>query len=387
MLLSLLAFMAYLYRGRRVLDLLVAAVAAGLSWLTRSPALFLGLFFGLLLLAEALNAWRADGRLRLNDIWLATWPILALTAIGALVFIALWPAMWADPLGLLGRVLGQAFSYAAEGHDSVVFFNGRIIAGDPGWLFYPLTFLWRTTPVILVGLVLAGLGFIFGWPPLASVEFRRSALVLALFSLLFGLAMTLGAKKFDRYLLPSYGPLDILAGMGWYGWLGWVWRKRAHWPVRSAVVGALVFALGLQLLLVLQTYPYYLSYYNPLMGGSRKAPQVMMIGWGEGLDQAARYLNTGPRAEDLRVMAHYSEGSFSYFFEGASLDLVSPWTGILAEELAGVDYLVLYIHQWQRQQPDPAMLDYFATQTPEYVVQINGLEYAQVYAVHPSRQH
>jgi hypothetical protein len=43
------------------------------------------------------------------------------------------------------------------------------------------------------------------------------------------------------------------------------------------------------------------------------------------------------------------------------------------------DYLVLYIHQWQRQRPDPAMLSFFAAQGPEYVVRLAGLEYAQVY--------
>jgi hypothetical protein len=47
----------------------------------------------------------------------------------------------------------------------------------------------------------------------------------------------------------------------------------------------------------LWTFPYYLSYYNPLMGGPRKAPQVMQIGWGEGLDQAGRYLDRNPSPE------------------------------------------------------------------------------------------
>jgi hypothetical protein len=123
------------------------------------------------------------------------------------------------------------------------------------------------------------------------------------------------------------------------------------------------------------------------MGGSKRAPQVMMIGWGEGLDQAARYLNIKPEAEDLRVMAHYSEGSFSYFFNGTSLDVINSWEGIDSDKLAAVDYLVLYIHQWQRQQPDPALLHYFASQTPDYTVRINGLDYAQIYAIHPARQH
>jgi len=56
--------------------------------------------------------------------------------------------------------------------------------------------------------------------------------------------------------------------------------------------------LFIQALSALQTFPYFFSYYNPLAGGSSRAPQVMMIGWGEGMDQAARYLNQKPDAEN-----------------------------------------------------------------------------------------
>ena len=122
------------------------------------------------------------------------------------------------------------------------------------------------------------------------------------------------------------------------------------------------------------------------MGGSAKAPDVMMIGWGEGMDQAARYLNTKPGVEQLRVMSHYSDGSFSYFFLGETLDLVDIWEGINAEGFDEVDYVVLYYHQWQRQQPDPAMLAFFAAQTPEYVVNIDGLDYALIYDIQRLRK-
>ena len=142
-------------------------------------------------------------------------------------------------------------------------------------------------------------------------------------------------------------------------------------------------AIGWQGYLAFQTYPYYLSYYNPLMGGGSKASQAMMIGWGEGLDQAGRYLTSKSGSQDLRVMSHYPDGSFSYFFDGETLPLPDTWEGIDSASLQDVDYLVLYIHQWQRQQPDPAMLAYFEQQEPEYVVRINNLDYAQVYKLHP----
>jgi hypothetical protein len=84
-------------------------------------------------------------------------------------------------------------------------------------------------------------------------------------------------------------------------------------------------------------------------------------------------------------MTHYPQGPFSYFFAGQALDLPSPWKGMEDEEIVDVDYLVLYIHQWQRQRPDPALLAFFARQTPEYVVRIDGFEYARIYNLNSIR--
>ena len=43
-------------------------------------------------------------------------------------------------------------------------------------------------------------------------------------------------------------------------------------------------------------YPYYFTYYNPLAGGSMTAPEVLLVGWGEGLDTAAGWLKQQPDA-------------------------------------------------------------------------------------------
>jgi hypothetical protein len=384
-LLSSLAFLNFIYRGRRLFDLGMAALAAGLAWLTKNPALFLGPFFGLVTLVELWRGWHAAGRLQRHGVWAAAWPLLAWAGASALLFVLLWPAMWVDPLGTLRNMFGRTLSYALEGHSSAIFFNGQVYEGDPGWSFYPLAYLWRAAPPVLAGLVLAAVGLVLRRAPFDHPVPRRVALWLMLFSVLFGLLMSLGAKKFDRYLLPAFPALDLLAGLGW-AMLGLVlWERAAGWPGRLLAAG-LVCALapGWQAALALQTYPYYLSYYNPLLGGSRQAQQVMMIGWGEGLDEAARYLNARPGAEQLRVMTHYPEGPFSYVFAGQALDLPNTWQDLQDEELDGVDYLVLYIHQWQRQRPDPDLLAFFARQTPEYVVRIDGFDYAQVYNLQES---
>lgn len=376
MLLSLLAFLNYLYCGRRRFDLVVSAIAAGLGWLTKSPAFFLAPFAGLLMLVEL---WRGRHRLSIEGVRRATWPLVAWAGVGLAAFVLLWPAMWVDPVGSLVRIFRQATTYATEGHLSPVYFNGEVVAGDPGLRFYPVTYLWRTTPVVLVGLGLATVALALRRPPLAEPRYRRTTAVMALFAALFTLFMSLGAKKFDRYLLPVYAPLDLVAAMGWVaaarGLESWRFRSLARFGT-PVLLGTAIVAQASGTLL---TFPYYFSFYNPLLGGSGKAPQVMMIGWGEGLDQAARYLNAGPNAEQMRVMSWYPDGPFSYFFKGQTIPLGATWNRTRARQLLYADYLVLYIHQWQRQLPSRELLTYFAQQTPEHVVRVDGLEYARIY--------
>ncbi len=60
----------------------------------------------------------------------------------------------------------------------------------------------------------------------------------------------------------------------------------------SAVLGSLFFVL---LSANLAWYhPYYLSYYNPLLGGGAVAQRTLLIGWGEGMDQAGAWLREQP---------------------------------------------------------------------------------------------
>ncbi len=177
--------------------------------------------------------------------------------------------------------------------------------------------------------------------------------------------MNLGAKKFDRYLLPAYFPLALAAGAGWVVLVAALinlWGRWPGWLLPAAMV--------LQMGMVLPHFPYYFTFYNPLLGGIAAAPAVLMMGLGEGMDQAARYLNAKPDAAALQVAAWYRGGSFNYIFNGEDLDI---------EDYYRADYAVLYTHQWQRQVPSARMLDYFATLTPEHTVNLYGLDYAWVY--------
>ncbi|HYN89651.1 MAG TPA: glycosyltransferase family 39 protein [Ardenticatenaceae bacterium] len=444
MLLSLLAFLSYLLRGRRRLDLVVSACAAGRGWLTKSPAFFLIPFVGLLVLVELWSSRQRTAGAALYQLGISGWrspameraplrlplagpfvPLVAWGVIAAFTFVLLWPAMWVDPVGSLSRVFDEAEAYASEGHLNPRYFDGRIVEGDPGPHFYPIAYLWRTTPIVLAGVVLALVAYVTRRPPFVEATQRRVALALVLFVALFTLFMTLGAKKFDRYLLPVFAPLDLLAGMGWVAAASWLRallerRRRTedgggstpktsevsetsevfspaatraqltrdHGPLpsggrRSAVsrlsIAVLGLAVAVQALSALPTFPYYFSYYNPLLGGSKKAPEVMMIGWGEGMDLVAEYLNAKPGAEQLRVMSW--EGPFSYFFKGHTTQVGYRPTMTHILRWLSNDYMVVYANEWQRDLPTHELQSYFGQQTPEHVVWIDGLEYARVYDV------
>jgi len=405
MLLSILAFLNYLQTylhnrrdRKRWIYIFISGLAAGLSWLTKSPALFLVPFIGLVDLVFLVFQWYQTRKISRTDFWEIVLASLGWVVIGCSLFILLFPAMWVIPWQVLKRIFAEATISASGGHTTTVFFDGRLISGDPaiphypqkfqgnyyyplsylGHRFYPLVYLWRTTPVILLGLVLLTVNLVIKQKSTRISNTIWTVGVLVIFVGIFTLFMDIGAKKFDRYLLPIFPPLDLLAGLGLAMTAGWVWRKLKYHPFR-----VLIF-LGISLIILWQmvgstiTFPYYLSYYNPLMGGGEKAPDVMMVGWGEGLDQAARLLNNTSGSTELKVLSYYPDGCFSYFFNGETVHAAAEWDET-SERVAMVDFVVTYIHQWQRQLPFSEMLDYFQNQTPWTVITINGIEYAQIY--------
>lgn len=373
MILATLTYLCFLYRGRRRGDLVGAAVAAALAWLTKTPGFFLLPFVGLMALIELALFLRQE---REQSAWVLFWrravaPAVLWALLAAAVYVLLWPAMWVDPVGTLQKMFALSSEYATEGHSNPLFFRGEIINGDPGLLFYPLTWLWRATPVILLGLVLALFGLKPSPEPQAALKRlgdRPVVLTLVLMALGFTLFMNLGAKKLDRYLVPIYPALALVAAYGWVAAWRWVSRWRPGWRVALPGVAALVVVT--QAAFMLPTYPYYMSYYNPLLGGSARAAQALTLGWGEGLDQAARYLIDTQDEQETRVSAWYRTGPFDYFYPGT---VVSPqyfWFG---------DYTVSYINQWQRQQPARQLIAYLDELTPEKRIVINGTEYARIY--------
>jgi len=417
MVLSLLSFMVHLRKHRSFLYLALSGLMAGPAFLSKSPSLFLVPFTALLSLgaywATKESLWPLDWRrvAELGRDW-ALWGLIA-----TLVFVLLWPAMWVHPLGTIQGVIEKASGYAASPHERGNFFLGQV-GPDPGPLFYPIALLFRLTPLTLLGLgssLLPLLGLSseayrnrrrIANPPRADLRRWRVAQMYSLwaFVLLYILFMTTGAKKFDRYLLPVFPVIDILAALGLLALgeviQGWYCRaadcksttsedrvrKHSERVPRLPLFRFSAFSLGLVLLLqagfALPHYPYYLTYYNPLLGGIRQAARTLLVGWGEGYEQAVRYLNQKDDAARMSVATWYAKQCVGPFFGGQAYKL-----NVNSQEPVGVvpwyntDYVISYINQVQRDIPNPATVSFFRSQQPEYVVHIKGLDYASVYKV------
>jgi Na+/phosphate symporter len=108
-------------------------------------------------------------------------------------------------------------------------------------------------------------------------------------------------------------------------------------------------------------YPYYLAYFNPLMGGPTRAAETTLMGWGEGMEQVADYLNTKPNANEMYVASTPSQTLLPYF--------AGTGENFYTNDIAfRADYVVLYLAQMQRLAPSPEIVRYFLAQEPEEII-------------------
>jgi 4-amino-4-deoxy-L-arabinose transferase-like glycosyltransferase len=350
-------------------NLLISALFGGLAWLTKSQALVLIPVFGVISFiwqARLIGEWPVALRR-----WLAIMGVWVL--IATLTFALLWPAVWTVPAATF--TLMSNFITRKVGEEGVkLFFLGQtILDEDPGLLFYPVIFLLRATPLMLLGLALAVWGYVRYQLPFTNYKNRRAWLdnagvwALLAYVLLYTAGMSLGSHKQDRFLMTIFPALDVLAAMGFVGL-----AQLKSWSVQKKWAGVGVL-LAAQFITTLPYHPYYFSYFNPLIGGGPVATRLTRVGWGEGMDQVGAYLQSLDDPRSLVVASRFS--GYLLGFKGQTLNLDDDGEWVRA------DKIVFYIQQSQRMlDPSPGLIRYFQQHIPpEKVVVINGLEYAQVY--------
>ena len=358
--LSVVSSLTYCHGKPRIRYMMLSGAMGGLAMISKSPGVYLVPWTAC---ALAVHAWGRASAGRKHRVVAAARGLLLWGAMAMLVMVAFWPALRAAPSDTLDKIMAGIVRQVTNPHELGNFFWFKR-RPDPGPGFYPVVWLFRTTPWVMVGLVALAV------TKRKSVP-RETIYGLLLFILGYCVFMTCSKKKFDRYLLPVFPLFDLLAAVGYVALLhGWELRQRARNPKASLVMLATVVTLG-QAGMAWMAHPYYLAYYNPLVGGAKLAPQVLLYGWGEGLEKAAAYLNSKPNAQDLHVVSQYPE-VFQPFFVGHT---IRPGRAPLVRP----DYFVLYASSVQRKFLPEVQDRFWDKEQPEYVASLNGLEYAWVY--------
>jgi 4-amino-4-deoxy-L-arabinose transferase-like glycosyltransferase len=378
--LGVLAFLVHLrdpVARERVISpyLVLSAIGGGLAMLSRSPGPFIVPFVILVGIGDALIRRAHGSRDLLRKCWLQ---LLVWCVLAGMVFIALWPALWVDPFGTLQRMVEETFDKVEAGH--LVFFMGQPTL-DPGPWFYPYVIAFRLTPIVCMGLFISVAALMWiGLCRKRDVSGRCEGAdlwpvgLIGLFVFALLAFAALSPKKQDRYLLVLFPFLDLLAAWGlvWLGERVIAWSGRSRRFTMGGISSLWVILILLHAYPVVTHYPYYLAYFNPLMGGLPRAVETTLVGWGEGMDQVAAYLNAQPDAARAYVAAVPAHILLPYF-RGSGENFYTNDVALRA------DWVVLYVSQVQRLAPSPEIVRYFRAQRPEHVVELFGVPYAWVY--------
>lgn len=379
---SLLALLAHHYSEQRLLYVVISGAAAGFAQLTKSSSIVLLPLIGLLFLLDVVlrreQPWRQRlvSALRELGLWLA--------ALG-LVYFVFWPGMWVAPGEMLYQVFGNAFSYAFEGARLSV--TGGV---EPTQLhisfrdFYGIVWamLWRTTLVAWIGFLLAAAAVARQkWN--TRIVLLSLFLIGALFILLFGIA---SGRNSAHYLLTAYVSLDIIAAAGYVYSASRVARRLPEKWSRVALPAVACAVVVLQAATAIPFFPYYYTYYNPVMEAWLPGRQNLNFGYGEGLELAASYLAQKPDAARSTVVAFYGRGPFSYFYPGKTEQLKTVYADMenvpqLIDVVHGSQYIVLY-YELEHDRNSPAnVMQALEGLPPEKSIWLNGIEYIRIYRV------
>ncbi len=362
MLASVLSLIIYTREGKQKY-LFLAGLFGGLVLATKGFAAMPLVIFWIVLLAFWVF-WFKRGRPRdfLRD-------TLFVLGTAVVIFYLVWPALWVKQ-GLGDYAQRDVTTIISDEHVELEQSSDSI---NP-WSFYLRTVLSRLSLFTLV--LSTGMGvllikrFWVGKEKGSSKGFYKSRayiiLTLFLFVAIQLLVVTLVARKADRYALPSLVALIFLAGWGW-GIVMDLWGQRKTKKKLRIVVAISV--VGLFVVQTLLWSPHCIAYTN----GYFDIRPLSQQGWGEGLEEAAEWLNNHSLADRLMVASWYPSVMRTYF-NGETMSVSSR-----NDERVG--FVVLYRNMLGRAPDDVASnaWDEFRGEKPAKVIDIQGRPYVWIF--------
>lgn len=312
--------------------LVFAGMAAALAFLSKLPGIMILPYNMLAIMVLGHNSGLKNV-LKMSGIWIVSFIVTSVVVL---------PSFLVRPIGVLQDMAG--------------FFT----SGDYTSLHQYGPYYYLGTIIFLTTLVqVAALGTLALKPKI--LEYKKDILLLFVFAILFVIMMTLGAKKGDRYILPAFVIFDVCAAYI----VSQALTKKYVWAIILIVV-AVIFQAGD----ILRLHPYELAYVNPI---TKPFIGHRQLGWGEGLDIAAAYLNSKQHPEQLKVATYYAS-QFQSLFRGETAPL-HQW------DSGSNDYAIVYRAMYGRSKDswETDVLDHFKQKNPEKIILLDGVPYIWIY--------
>lgn len=212
------------------------------------------------------------------------------------------------------------FLHNSGGHDA--YLMGQV-SNSGWWYYFPLAWLWKSTPVELLltvlGLILSGFFLWDVWKswrhsngeipvPVSETKLSEAAFQptnhaplvwLLAITVLLGMSLTSRLNLGQRYLLTVYPLLFLFTLDQIWGWF----QNRMFLVYTFAGL-----CLGFQILAISSIPPHYLAYFNGLIGGPEAGHKYLLdsnLDWGQDLPALKDALDELPPDERDRCLLYY----------------------------------------------------------------------------------
>lgn len=259
--LTIYLFISAITKNKHKLYLLTA-LSLGAAIATRyNNFILFALLPVIFLILKGYDIWQGKDRKLL-------WYILIIPIIALLFLFISWPWLWSDTIAHWQATIGHWGSIKE-------LFLGVVQTPSSNYYFI---YLLITTPALILFLC------IFFFINLLKTKNKYLLVILVWFLSLFLVGFSPTKQNGMRYIAAIYPPLSMMAAIGFFMVL------KSDKKITIATVILLLYLMISDLLV----HPYYLTYYNEIIGGPRHVinSKLFPVGWwGEGVGEACLWVS------------------------------------------------------------------------------------------------
>ncbi len=293
--------------------------------------------------------------------------------IGFLIFFAFYPAMWENPTSALIKHINK--NLGVENIKSPHFFAGKVSV-NPIWYYYAIVIFVKLPLFTITGFLISLAIGIKSF--LQKKKAAAKNLLLILTVLVFIVVMSFFGKMKDRYILPIWPFLIIAAAIGIVGVFEF---SKINLKLKAVIVSLLIIIFFSPTLI--NFAPYYFIYYNRILhfiaGEPNNIKNLIEIGWGEGVKEAAEYLNQKQDVDTITAISSCSSCFRPYFKGNYQRWRGEEWYQKKIENNS-IDYAILHMKAAQGRAPEP-ILEIYRKKIPEKIITINDIDVVWIYKI------